>query len=218
MEWTRENRIELERRRQNIKNAARTCAINKYDGSCLVEPYAKCCEILWKIGGRPVTPDYCTAEYWQDPERSSNDGQCKNRVLQVTDDFLIIRERPVHTGKSPMRPRTTTIERPKVQQIASESTTELEKGHYKLNISWTEHPEIDRNIITKLQTFFEDLGLKQIETTSFDNGIVKEQTIEYVFEGSYDSYLMLRRASLAMLDVLNDSDEFRIVIHGKNKI
>lgn len=117
-----------------------------------------------------------------------------------------------------MRPRTATIERPKVQQIASESTTELEKGHYKLNISWTEHPEIDRNIITKLQTFFEDLGLKQIETTSFDNGIVKEQTIEYVFEGSYDSYLMLRRASLAMLDVLNDSDEFRIVIHGKNKI
>ena len=65
---------------------------------------------------------------------------------------------------------------------------------------------------------FEDLGLKQSETTSFDNGIVKEQTIEYVFEGSYDSYLMLRRASLAMLDVLNDSDEFRIVIHGKNKI
>lgn len=221
--YTKEDRKELDRKRGLIREAIQRCDINGFDARPLLDPYKRICEELWKIGGRPETPPYCRPENWENPVKWANQAKCKNPVVGVTDDFTIIRERPI----APMKPKKVTIDRPvethKLEPAKQATSTiqnstpkkELESGYYKINISWTEKPDVNRDSISKLQFIFNELGLKQAECHELNNGYTVEKTIEYIFKGSKDAFIMLKQTAMATLDALAGNQEFNILIHGK---
>jgi hypothetical protein len=225
-EYTREDRKELDRKRGLMREALQRCYIKQYDGRPLLKPYADICVELYKIGGRPETPEYCNPDNWKDPERWSKQSENKTPVRGTDDDFNIIRERQ----NTSMQPRKKVIaprlkEESKAKQVpksapvptedAQPSSVQSEIGYYKINISWTERPDLDHKIITKMQQFFDDLGLERGEVSELDTGYVIEKTIEYQFKGTHDGYMMLKRTAMAVLDILHEGDEFKVVVHGK---
>jgi hypothetical protein len=117
-----------------------------------------------------------------------------------------------------MTPRKKIIE-PRTELPAlkpdPEPTISSNIGYYKINISWTERPDVDYNIISKMQQFFDDLGLERGEISELNTGYTIEKTIEYRFKGTHDGYMMLKRTAMAVLDILHEGEEFKVVVHGK---
>ena len=65
-----------------------------------------------------------------------------------------------------------------------------------------------------MQFVFNELQLEQKDIHELNNGPEIEKTIEYKFKGTYDGYIMLKRAVMAFLDALAGTQEFNIAIHG----
>lgn len=239
MNYTKEDRKELDRKRGLIKEAIQRCDQHGFDARPLLEPYKRICAELWKIGGRPETPAYCRPEHWQDESKWANQNKCKNKVIDVDEDFNIIRERPVvyvkprkiTISKTPVVP-TEPIEHKIELTPANEPATgnqqpqlirakcstpkiEPEVGYYRINISWTEKSDINYDSIAKLQFVFKELQLEQKDIHELNNGHEIEKTIEYKFKGTYDGYIMLKKAVMAFLDALAGEQEFNITVHGK---
>lgn len=238
MSYTKDDRKELDRKRGLMREAFQRCAARGFDARPLLEPYKRICIELRKIGGKPETPEYCSERYWQDDTRWANQENCKNKIIGVDEDFNIIRERPIVS----MKPRKVTISKsPEVPQEPVESNvqlaptnepmvgnpqpqpisqkyfapkTEPEIGYYRINISWTEKPDVNYDSITKMQFVFKELQLEQKDIHELNNGHEVEKTIEYKFKGTYDGYIMLKRAVMAFLDALAGTQEFNIAIHG----
>lgn len=224
--YTKDDRKELDRKRGLMREAFQRCAQRGFDARLLLEPYKRICIELRKIGGKPETPEYCSERYWQDENRWANQENCKNKIIGVDEDFNIIRERPT----APMKPRKVTIAKtPDVPQKPVESNIQLaptiepiihtpktapEIGYYRINISWTEKPDVNYDSITKMQFVFKELQLEQKDIHELNNGHEIEKTIEYKFKGTYDGYIMLKRAVMAFLDALAGTQEFNIAIHG----
>lgn len=227
MNYTKEDRKELDRKRGLIREAIQRCDQRGFDARPLLEPYKRICAELWKIGGRPETPAYCKPENWQNESKWVNQDKCKNKVIGVDEDFNIIRERPI----AYMKPRKITISKtpgaptnepmadnPQSQLIRTKYSTpkiEPEVGYYRINISWTENSNINYDSIAKLQFVFKELQLEQKDIHELNNGHEVEKTIEYKFKGTYDGYIMLKKAVMAFLDALAGEQEFNITIHGK---
>lgn len=224
--YTKDDRKELDRKRGLMREAFQRCAARGFDARPLLEPYKRICAELRKLGGKPEVPEYCSEQYWQDPVRWNNQAECKNKITGVDEDFNIIRERPAAT----MKPRKVTISKPepkpdstpKVQEKAPETTPQPdtpkvvpEIGYYRINISWTEKPDINYDSIKKVQYAFRRMQLEQKDVHELNNGYEIEKTIEYKFKGTREGYLMLKRAVMAFLDAMDGEQEFNIVIHGK---
>ena len=236
--YTKDDRKELDRKRGLMREAFQRCAARGFDARPLLEPYKKICIELRKIGGKPETPEYCSEQYWQDESRWTNQENCRNKIIGVDEDFNIIRERPT----VPMKPRKITISKSsEVPQEPVESNVQLtptnepmignsqsqsisqkyftprttpEIGYYRINISWTEKPDVNYDSITKMQFVFNELQLEQKDIHELNNGHEIEKTIEYKFKGTYDGYIMLKRAVMAFLDALAGTQEFNIAVHG----
>lgn len=237
--YTKEDRKELDRKRGLMREAFQRCAARGFDARPLLEPYKRICAELRKLGGKPETPEYCSERYWQDATHWANQENCKNKIIGADEDFNIIRERPT----VPMKPRKVTISKtPEVKpaiverkiQLAPTNEpaignpqtklvdskyhtpkTEPEIGYYRINISWTEKPDVNHDSIAKMQFVFNELQLEQKDIHELNNGYGTEKTIEYKFKGTYDGYIMLKRAVMAFLDAMAGGQEFRITVHGK---
>lgn len=214
MNYTKNDIKPLKRKRAHIKEAIQRYYNKGYDARPLLKSYEEISEVLIGLGcnlGDP--PQYCRPEEWKNPVRWCNHSRNKHPVLGVDEDFNIIREGEViikERRPSPsMQPKTKYIEQR--EEPRQDTTKEIEKGYYRINISWTERLDVNRESISKIQIIFKELGLELVR----DCAECGNHTIEYRFQGTYEEYALLKRTAMATLDALAGTQEFNITIHGQ---
>lgn len=98
----------------------------------------------------------------------------------------------------------------------TKSTQDSGINYYRFNISWTENTGVSEDTIRSMCKFFTDLGLKKVDEYEVDNNWRVERTIEYEFVGSKDSFEMLQKTSITILNILvEDRRGFNVMVYGK---
>lgn len=108
----------------------------------------------------------------------------------------------------------------KDEQVTEKQTISTDKNSYILCLAWIEQSNKTPIQVQKVKDYFEELGLECIGS---DDRKVDENRDEYLlkyeFEGSDESFRMLKTCTQFVLDTFaqSDFDRFNIAVYGKKK-
>lgn len=212
-------------KRQRLMDRMRVYAKKHYDGSPMLPGYNKLTKAL---GARSTSDDpIFTAEYWKNPKNIDRQSKNKNPIIGVDENFDLVwavaPRTAIKPNPSPIVAPYTIKDNPVI--IASKGISnnpvnpkffepvqtqpQTNKSYYKFIMSWSDASlSADNGFIAKMHEFFQSLGLEQC--------FEEPGTIEYKFKGSEDSYTMLKRVAMTMIDTFNDQN-VEIGIYG-NKL
>jgi len=117
--------------------------------------------------------------------------------------------------------KTLKSQKPKKdEQVTEQQTTQVNKNSYILCLAWIEQSNKTPIQVQKVKDYFKELGLECIGS---DERKVDENRDEYLlkyeFEGSDESFRMLKTCTQFVLDTFaqSDFDRFNIAVYGKKK-
>lgn len=113
---------------------------------------------------------------------------------------------------TPKERKTTTKQN---EQIIS-----IDKNSYILCLAWIEQSNKTPIQVQKVKDYFEELGLECIGSDDRKVDEIKnEYLLKYEFEGSDESFRMLKTCTQFVLDTFaqSDFDRFNIAVYGKKK-
>lgn len=117
------------------------------------------------------------------------------------------------SGHKTEKKRTSITPRSKEDPVSS-------KHSYTLCLAWVEQSDETPIQVQKVKDYFEELCLKNIgaDTRKVDNSKT-EYVLKYEFEGSDESFRMLKICTQFVLDTFaqSDFDRFNIAVYGKKK-
>lgn len=204
---------EVRRRRCRLLEVLRTYAQKHYDARCIIPRFIEMNDWLNARGCHLSSPDFSTEEYWSNPLHYNRQHLNKNPITSVVDG-VAVRTCPVQ----PPKPKAAGTKGP-INNQSGPDVSDEENSYYKISISWSETRDSQKPCMSKIIQFFEELGLSQIEQECWEiDSVTTEHSLTYKFEGTEDGYTMLKRASMVLLDILNENNNFEIAIHGKKII
>ena len=116
--------------------------------------------------------------------------------------------------------KTSKSQKPKKNTPITEQVISIDKNSYVLCLAWIEQSNKTPIQVQKVKDYFEELGLECIGS---DDRKVDENRDEYLlkyeFEGSDESFRMLKTCTQFVLDTFaqSDFDRFNIAVYGKKK-
>lgn len=120
--------------------------------------------------------------------------------------------------KSPSKPTQTYT--PKPQPVIQEEPIKPIQDSFILCLAWTagEHNETPEQV-KKVQDYFNELGLPIIDEEVSDTHDRLEHVLRYEFNGSEESFRLLKMCTQFVLDAFakTDFEKFNIAIFGKKK-
>lgn len=108
----------------------------------------------------------------------------------------------------------------KDEQVTEQQTTSTDKNSYILCLAWIEQSNKTPIQVQKVKDYFEELGLECIGSDDRKVDEIKnEYLLKYEFEGSDESFRMLKTCTQFVLDTFaqSDFDRFNIAVYGKKK-
>lgn len=215
----------IRNKRQRIMDRCRVYAKKHYDGGPMMPGYEAATKAL---GIRSSSDDpIFTHEYWKKPKNIDRQSKNKNPIIGVDENFDLIW---AHAPRKIIKPNPSPILAPYAvndtpaiiasKEIINNPVTskhfepiqtqpQINKSYYKFIMSWSDTTlSTDDGFIAKMHTFFQSLGLEPC--------FKEPGTIEYKFKGSEESYVMLKRIAMTMIDTFNDQN-VEIGIYG-NKL
>lgn len=89
-----------------------------------------------------------------------------------------------------------------------------ETHHYILNLAWTGNTQ--KNIIDNIRKYFDSMDVNELSFDQNEIGTEMEYIIKYEFEGTDESFQILKKSACVILDILSTKD-FNIAIYGKKR-
>lgn len=107
---------------------------------------------------------------------------------------------------------------PPIQPIVQSDATPT-KHSYTLCLAWVEQSNETPIQVQKVKDYFEELCLKSMGTDTRKVDEKTEYVLKYEFEGSDESFRMLKICTQFVLDTFaqSDFDRFNIAVYGKKK-
>lgn len=164
----------------------------KYDARPLLPEFYKLTEQFKQAGGRPAPLSRgLTMEYWDDPETRCNDYLNQWPIVFVGDG--------TYRREYRKQPTCTPVF---VEIKKKEEPNPNVSNYYRINITWDD--DLDD---TNIKHFFGDLCLKQEQQ-------VDSHKLSYIYEGNDESFKILKRATLSLINILYPSLK-DVAVYGK---
>lgn len=152
---------------------------------------------------------YCVT-YWQG-ENIANEPNNRNPITGFDEYYNILRKNP---NQSIDKRRWEMIkkidEEIKLRNSYAKEPEVKENAKYQLKVAWTGEFKYEDQI----KEFFEELELGTPEIETYNTGQGEEHLLLYIFQGSPDSFKILKRSVSAMLNIFCN-ENFEIGISGK---